>query len=133
MEIRRPERGIRAVVDAGGEARGNVERAAYRDHEMREIAAHAAAAFVGVDGRCPGVARSDLETRALLYPAADRFHALVARRHRAEFLARDGKLRFVLTPRIGKAASYDGVPLPAVESVVRFAPQFFCDSGKANG
>jgi 3-dehydroquinate synthetase len=46
---------------------------------------------------------------------------------------RDGKLRFVLTPRIGKAASYDNVPLSAVERVVRFAPHFFCDSGKANG
>src|ERR1700704_6514745 len=52
---------------------------------------------------------------------------------RSDKKTRDGKLRFVLTPRIGKAASYDGVPLSAVESVVRFAPQFFCDSGKANG
>jgi 3-dehydroquinate synthase len=52
---------------------------------------------------------------------------------RSDKKARDGKLRFVLAPRIGKAASYDGVPLSAVESVVRFAPQFFCDSGKANG
>src|SRR5712671_4909503 len=52
---------------------------------------------------------------------------------RSDKKARDGKLRFVLTTRIGKAASYDGVPLSAVESVVRFAPQFFCDSGKANG
>jgi len=52
---------------------------------------------------------------------------------RSDKKTRDGELRFVLTPRIGKAASYDGVPLSAVESVVRFAPQFFCDSGKANG
>jgi 3-dehydroquinate synthase len=41
--------------------------------------------------------------------------------------ARAGKLRFVLTPRIGKAASYDNVPLGAVERVLRFAPHFFCD------
>src|SRR5438309_2143624 len=37
---------------------------------------------------------------------------------RSDKKAREGKLRFVLTPRIGKAASYDGVPLPAVDSVV---------------
>jgi 3-dehydroquinate synthase len=47
--------------------------------------------------------------------------------------ARDGKLRFVLTPSIGKAASYDRVPQAAVERVLRFAPHFFCDSGQANG
>jgi 3-dehydroquinate synthase len=52
---------------------------------------------------------------------------------RSDKKARDGKLRFVLTPRIGKAESYGDVPLKAVERVVRFAPHFFCDSGKANG
>src|SRR6267143_1374456 len=49
---------------------------------------------------------------------------------RSDKKTRDGKLRFVLTPRIGKAASYDRVPLSAVERVMRFAPQFFCNSGK---
>jgi 3-dehydroquinate synthase len=52
---------------------------------------------------------------------------------RSDKKARGGKLRFVLTPRVGKAASYDGVPLPAVERVLRFAPHFFCDSGKDHG
>jgi 3-dehydroquinate synthase len=42
--------------------------------------------------------------------------------------SRGGKLRFVLTPRIGKAAAYDDVPLDALERVLRFAPHFFCDS-----
>ncbi len=51
---------------------------------------------------------------------------------RSDKKTRDGKLRFVLTPRIGKAGSYDGVPLSAVERVLRFAPRFFCDSGKVN-
>ena len=50
---------------------------------------------------------------------------------RSDKKTRDGKLRFVLTPRIGKAASYDDVPLSAVERVMRFAPNFFCDSSKA--
>ena len=51
---------------------------------------------------------------------------------RSDKKSRDGKLRFVLAPRIGKAASYDRVPLDAVERVIRFAPHFFCDSGKGN-
>jgi 3-dehydroquinate synthase len=52
---------------------------------------------------------------------------------RSDKKTRDGKLRFVLAPRIGQAASYEDVPLAAVERVVRFAPHFFCDAGKANG
>jgi 3-dehydroquinate synthase len=52
---------------------------------------------------------------------------------RSDKKTRDGKLRFVLTPRIGKAGSYDNIPLSAVERVMRFAPHFFCDSGKAHG
>jgi 3-dehydroquinate synthase len=51
---------------------------------------------------------------------------------RSDKKAREGKLRFVLTPRIGKAASYDHVPIETVERVLRFAPQFICDSGRAN-
>jgi 3-dehydroquinate synthase len=51
---------------------------------------------------------------------------------RSDKKTRDGKLRFVLTPRIGKAASYDGIPLAAVERVVCFAPHFICDSGQVN-
>ena len=50
----------------------------------------------------------------------------------ADKKARAGKLRFVLTPRIGKAASHDRVPLAAVERVLRFAPHFFCGPGKGN-
>jgi 3-dehydroquinate synthase len=52
---------------------------------------------------------------------------------RSDKKTRDGKLRFVLTSRIGQAGAYGDVPLSAVERVVRFAPQFFCVSGKANG
>jgi len=52
---------------------------------------------------------------------------------RSDKKARDGNLRFVLTSRIGKAASYDHVPIAAVERVLRFAPHFFYDSSRANG
>jgi 3-dehydroquinate synthase len=39
-----------------------------------------------------------------------------------------GKLRFVLSPRLGKAGSYNDVPLDAVERVLHFAPQFLAKS-----
>jgi 3-dehydroquinate synthase len=42
---------------------------------------------------------------------------------RSDKKSREGKLRFVLTKRIGQAASYDSVPEQTVESVLRFAPQ----------
>jgi 3-dehydroquinate synthase len=49
---------------------------------------------------------------------------------RSDKKARDGKLRFVLIPRIGKAGSYDGVPLDVVERIIRCAPHCcFCGSG----
>jgi 3-dehydroquinate synthase len=35
-----------------------------------------------------------------------------------------GKLRFVLSPRLGKAGTYNDIPLDAVRKVLRFAPQF---------
>ncbi len=43
---------------------------------------------------------------------------------RSDKKARQGQLRFVLAPRIGKAGSYGDVPLDAVHRVLRFAPHF---------
>jgi 3-dehydroquinate synthase len=45
---------------------------------------------------------------------------------------RSGKLRFVLTPRIGKARSYEDIPLELVERVLYFAPQLATCSGIQN-
>lgn len=39
-----------------------------------------------------------------------------------------GKLRFVLSPKLGKADSYDDIPLEAVQRVLHFAPQFLTKS-----
>jgi len=47
---------------------------------------------------------------------------------RSDKKSRGGHLRFVLTPRIGKAASYDRIPLDAVERVLHFAPQLLGSS-----
>ena len=41
-----------------------------------------------------------------------------------------GKLRFVLSPRIGEARSVDGVPLDALERVLRFAPRVLDAGGE---
>ena len=41
----------------------------------------------------------------------------------ADKKARGGKVRFVLAPRLGKAASYDDVPANMVECVLRCAPE----------
>jgi len=43
---------------------------------------------------------------------------------RSDKKARAGKLRFVLTPRIGQAQSHDDVPLETIERVLHFAPHF---------
>jgi len=44
--------------------------------------------------------------------------------------ARNGILRFVLSPRIGEARSYDTVPLHAVERVLHFTPRLIAASNK---
>jgi 3-dehydroquinate synthase len=49
---------------------------------------------------------------------------------RSDKKARAGKLRFVLTPRIGQSQSHDHVPLDALEHVLHFAPHLLTPSGK---
>jgi 3-dehydroquinate synthetase len=46
---------------------------------------------------------------------------------------RGGKLRFVLTPAIGKAVSHDDVALKTLERVLHFAPHFINGRGKRRG
>src|SRR5260370_35374830 len=43
---------------------------------------------------------------------------------------RGGVLRFVLSPRIGEARSYDAVPLHVVERVLHFTPRLITASNK---
>lgn len=52
---------------------------------------------------------------------------------RSDKKTRGGKLRFVLAPRIGKAASYDHLPVDAVKRVLRFMPRLFTNSGRLYG
>ena len=39
--------------------------------------------------------------------------------------AREGKLRFVLSSKIGQARTMEGIPEKTVECILRCAPQFF--------
>jgi 3-dehydroquinate synthase len=48
---------------------------------------------------------------------------------RSDKKTRGGKLRFVLTPRIGTARSCGGIPLDLLERVLHFAPQLATCSG----
>jgi 3-dehydroquinate synthase len=49
---------------------------------------------------------------------------------RSDKKTRAGILRFVLSPRIGEARSYDTVPLHAVERVLHFTPRLIAASSK---
>ena len=49
---------------------------------------------------------------------------------RSDKKTRSGILRFVLSPRIGEARSYDTVPLHTVERVLPFTPRLITASGK---
>lgn len=51
---------------------------------------------------------------------------------RADKKSRGGTLRFVLAPRVGKARTYDDIPLALVERVLHFAPQLATCTGKWN-
>jgi 3-dehydroquinate synthase len=53
---------------------------------------------------------------------------LIAAMH-SDKKTRAGKLRFVLVPKIGKAESYENVPLETLERVLHFAPHFLTHTG----
>ncbi len=52
---------------------------------------------------------------------------------RSDKKTRGGKLRFVLTPGIGKALSHDDVALDTLERVLHFAPHFINQRGRRRG
>lgn len=52
---------------------------------------------------------------------------------RADKKSRSGILRFVLSPRIGEARSYDTVPLQAVERVLHFTPRLISATARLAG
>ena len=84
MEIGRAQRRVGTVVRAGGDAGGNVQRAAQGDHQVREVAAHAHLLHQGIDGRGGRVAGGRGEGHQLLHPLLYGQHARIAGRQVAE-------------------------------------------------
>jgi 3-dehydroquinate synthase len=58
--------------------------------------------------------------------------AALLRGMRSDKKTRSGILRFVLSPRIGEARSYDAVPLHTVERVLHFTPRLITASDKVS-
>jgi 3-dehydroquinate synthase len=135
------ESGLREILNFGHTFAHALESVThYKRYQHGEAVAWGmmAAALLGHE---TGVTRADDASRIVSLvrrmgplPAWPRVPAgVLLQAMRSDKKARAGKVRFVLTPRIGKAASYDGIPLATVERVVRFAPHFFFDSGQVNG
>ena len=77
-------RRLRVARVGGDEARGNVQRAAQRDHQVREVAADAGAVREHVARAVGQARRTDDVVDVVLDPLADRLHAAVASRQRLE-------------------------------------------------
>jgi 3-dehydroquinate synthase len=52
---------------------------------------------------------------------------------RSDKKSRGGVLRFVLSPRLGQARTYDGIPTHVVERVLHFTPRLFTASARLSG
>jgi 3-dehydroquinate synthase len=126
------ESGLREILNFGHTFAHALERTThYRRFQHGEAVAWGmmAAALLGHEA---GVTRADDVSRIVTlvrsigpFPPWPKVpaKALIASM-RADKKARDGQIRFVLAPRIGKAATYDDVPLDAIFRVLRFAPHF---------
>src|SRR5437868_6274138 len=129
------EAGLREILNFGHTFAHALERVThYRRYQHGEAVAWGmmAAALLGHEAgltRANEVARIVSLVRQLSpLPAWPRVsEKSVIDAMRSDKKSRAGALRFVLAPRIGKAATYDKISLRAVERVLRFAPHFFCD------
>jgi 3-dehydroquinate synthase len=135
------EAGLREILNFGhtfGHALESVTR--YRRYQHGEAVAWGmmAAALLGREMGINGaddVARLVSLVRALVpLPEWPRVPAMkMMEAMRADKKTQAGKLRFVLSRRMGEAHTSDAVPLEAVEHVLRFAPRMLEGSGKRNG
>ncbi len=132
------ESGLREILNFGHTFAHSLESATkYRRYQHGEAVAWGmiAAAFLGHE---LGLTRADDVSRIVALvrrlgplpdwprvPAATLLNAM-----RSDKKARSGILRFVLSPRIGEARSYDTVPLHAVERVLHFTPRLITASNK---
>ena len=90
VEVRWAQRRVGAVVEAGGKTRRDIDGAAQRDHQVREVTAHALLVVQGVAGGGQAVRGVGAEGHLARDPVADGQHAAVTVPQRAELL--HGKL-----------------------------------------
>jgi 3-dehydroquinate synthase len=132
------EAGLREILNYGHTFAHALESVTkYRRYQHGEAVAWGmiAAAFLGHElglTRAEDVSRIVALIRRLgpLPPWPRVPPAALLRAMRSDKKTRAGILRFVLSPRIGQARSYDTVPLHVVERVLHFTPQLITASDK---
>jgi 3-dehydroquinate synthase len=135
------ESGIREILNFGHTFAHALESVTqYRRYQHGEAVAWGmiAAAFLGHElglTRAADVSRIVALIRRLgPLPAWPRVPApTLLNAMRSDKKTRSGILRFVLSPRIGEAHSYDTVPLHVVERVLHFTPRLIEASGRVSG
>src|SRR5229473_4128494 len=132
------ESGLREILNYGHTFAHALESVTkYRRYQHGEAVAWGmiAAAFLGHE---LGLTRADEVSRIValirrlgpLPPWPRVPPAALLRAMRSDKKTRAGVLRFVLSPRIGEARSYDTVPLHVVERVLHFTPRLITASSK---
>jgi 3-dehydroquinate synthase len=132
------ESGLREILNYGHTFAHALESVTkYRRYQHGEAVAWGmmAAAFLGHE---LGLTRADEVSRIValirrlgpLPPWPDVPPAALLNAMRSDKKTRAGILRFVLSPRIGEARSYDTVPLHVVERVLHFTPRLIAASEK---
>jgi 3-dehydroquinate synthase len=132
------ESGLREILNYGHTFAHALESATkYRRFQHGEAVAWGmiAAAFLGHE---LGLMRADEVSRIValirrlgpLPPWPRVPPAVLLDAMRSDKKTRAGILRFVLSPRIGEARSYDTVPLYVVERVLHFTPRLIAASGR---
>ena len=135
------ESGLREILNFGHTFAHALESATrYRRYQHGEAVAWGmiAASFLGHElglTRADDVSRSVALIRRLVpLPPWPRVQpATLFDAMRSDKKTRSGILRFVLSPRIGEARSYDTVPLHVVERVLHFTPRLVAASSSLSG
>jgi 3-dehydroquinate synthase len=134
------ESGLREILNYGHTFAHALESVTkYRRYQHGEAVAWGmiAAAFLGHE---LGLTRADDVSRIValirrlgpLPPWPHVLPAVLLQAMRSDKKTRSGVLRFVLSPRIGEARSYETVPLHAVERVLHFTPRLIAASDKVS-
>lgn len=135
------ESGFREILNFGHTFAHALESATrYRHYRHGEAVAWGmmAAAFLGHELNltpAPDVSRIISLVRRLepLPPWPNLSPATLLSAMRSDKKSRSGVLRFVLSPRIGQARTYDSVPQQAVERVLHFTPRLITAAGSHLG